>query len=456
MTGMLVDGIDGTPYVAATLRLSETNGAQVEVPYLDFPGESQFGSTAEWFNSEEPPSNLLLMSLDGDISLYGCRYSGHTVNYPRGIGVGRVTPSELVLHGRDGDFHDQLEVKEFRSRIDGLIDWTRYGSIRRKTDQDDQGRVQRVTIEIASLDGSQWRQGASMMKISGDWNVDPARNSVNVTEGVSLVSTFECPKPVLQHLAEHRKVSALLSFIFGCATYFRRHDIKDSRFNAKTLDGSVVETPFYQLVSRGTVKEHSKPSPSRKRLQSPLVEFSKVGSNGLENWSTCYDTWVRFIHPAVSALNRPGAIIENLVISAAMSMEAAANLIGPVDGESPTCRRNGSPTTATYMYRCLVETGWDWSALCSSVVGLAQAIANNYNTIKHFDRGQFPDPTETHLVSSVTALAVRMLALRVTRPDLEAVDLFGNRVHDFDRLKDEFDAYGLFVNGDGQFVSRHA
>ncbi|MBE9498329.1 hypothetical protein IHE61_05575 [Streptomyces sp. GKU 257-1] len=128
ITGMLIDGVEGTPYVAATLQFSESSGAQIEVPYLDLPGDSQFEATAEWFTSKRPPKNLLLTSLGGDISLYDCQYSGHTINYPKGVGLGKVTPSEIVLHGRDGDFSDQLEVKEFRSRVDGLVDWTRYSS----------------------------------------------------------------------------------------------------------------------------------------------------------------------------------------------------------------------------------------------------------------------------------------------------------------------------------------
>lgn len=454
ITGMLIDGTEGTPYVAATLKFNESTGVQIEVPYLDLPGNSQFEATAKWFNSERPPKNLLLTSLDADISLYDCRYSGHTINYPTGIGLGKVTPSELVLHGRDGDFHDRLEVEEFRSRIDGLIDWTRYGSIKRSADTDNQHRVKKVTIEVASLDELSWHQGKAAMKISSDWNVDSARNGLSITESVSLTSGFERPKPVVEHLAEHRKVSALLSFIFGTATYFRRHDIKDSRFNRKTLDGRAVETPFYQLVSRSTVKEQARPTLSRKKLTHPLVDFKTVGSSGLENWSNDHDTWARFIRPAISALNRPGAILENLVVNAAMSMEAAGNLIGQIEGESSTYTKNGKPSTATYMYRCLVNTGWNWSSLCSSMVGMARAIANNYNTIKHFDRGQFPDPTETYLVSSVTALTVRMLAIRIARPDLEPADLFGARIYDFDRLEDEFNAYGLSVNGEGKFVSR--
>ncbi|MFJ8605133.1 hypothetical protein ACIREM_41795 [Streptomyces shenzhenensis] len=453
ITGMLIDGMDDTPYVAATLNLDEDNGAQVEVPYIDIPGTSQFDATAQWFDSERPPNNLLLTSLDGDISLFDCRYSGHTVNYPRGIGLGKIRPSHLVLHGRDGDFHEPLKVKEVRSRIDGLIEWTRFGAIKQSTHTDDENLVKKVTIEVASLNEVSWRQKSAIMRLGSDWNLDPARNSVTVNENVSLTSSFSEAQPVDVHLTEHRKVAALLSFIFGCAIHFRRHDVRDPQFTGKMLDGRVVEQPFYQLISRSTVKEHTKPKPPRGRMIRPLGNFKTLDPNGLEEWAKKYDNWGRFIHPAVSALNRPGAILENLVVNAAMSMEAAGSLIGQVSGESATHNRGGKPTTATHMYRCLAKSGWDWSSICTSTIGLARAIASNYNTIKHFNRGQFPDLTETYLVSSLTALTVRMLAIRVARSDQDTADLFGGRVHDFDRLKEEFTANGLTVDDAGNFVA---
>ncbi|GAA0916299.1 hypothetical protein [Streptomyces thermoalcalitolerans] len=453
ITGMLIDGIDETPYVAATLHLDESTGVQVEVPYMDIPGTSQFDATVQWFKSGKTPKNLVLTSLEGDVSLFDCRDSGNTTNYPRGIGIGKITPANLVLHRRDGDFHAPLKVKEMRSRIDGLIDWTRFGAINRTAEVDDENLVKKVTIEVASLHEVKWRQQSATMRLGSDWNIDPERNSVTVNETVSLTSSFDEPQSIDTHLAEHRKVAALLSFIFGCAIYFRRHDIRDPLFTGKTLNGRVVEQPFYQLISRSTVKESAKPEPSQGKLIRPLVDFKMMSPRGLECWAQKYDEWSRFIHPAVSALNRPGAILENLVVNAAMSMEAAGSLIGDVDGESATHSRGGRPTTATYMYRCLKKSGWEWSAICTSVTGLARAIANNYNTIKHFDRGQFPDPTETYLVSSVAALVVRMLAMRIARPDQGATELFGERIHDFDRLKDEFEAYGVIVDDTGKFVT---
>jgi len=454
ITGMLVDGLNGTPYVAASLVFNEPNGPQIEVPYLDLLGESGLENAAEWFSSRNPPKNLLLISLDGNISAFDCRYSGHTVNYPRGIGIGKITPTELVLSNRDGDLSEPLIVKELRSYLDGLIEWTRYGAIKQTRDTDDQNRIKKVTIELSALDEISWRQGAATLRLASGWRIDPEHGSLTVSENVSLTSSFTEPRPVSEHLAEHRKVASLLSFIFGCAIYFRRHEVRDDSFNKKALDGRVLDTPFYQLISRSTVKEHAKPASHRKYLRSPLVDFNKMGAAGLECWAKNYKTWSRFIHPAVSALNRPGAILENLVVNAAMSMEAAGNLIGHVDGEAATYTRNGRATTATYMYRCLTRTGHDWSPICESTRGLAQAIANNYNTIKHYDRGSFPNVSETYLVATVMALVIRMIATRVACPEFSSSDLFGNRIGAFEYLIADFKNYGLTVSSAGDFVAR--
>ncbi|MFD4754423.1 hypothetical protein [Streptomyces sp. NPDC058426] len=457
VTGMLVDGVEDTPYVAASLHLDPESGARIEVPYIDIPGTSQFEATTEWFHSRRPPKNLLLTSLDGDVSLFDCHYAGHTVNYPRNIGVGKLRPTYVVLHRRDEDLNTPLQVREVKSQIDGLIEWTGFTSIKRRNESNDARLIKKVIYEVANSNHVTWRQNSATMTLKSDWLINPNTYSITLNDGVSLTSSYDEPQSIDVHLTEHRKVAALLSFIFGCAIYFRSHELRDPAFTNKTLSGRVIEQPFFQFLSRNTVREHGRPKPRPGSLRHPLASLERLNQNGLEEWSYRYDDWSRFIHPAVSALNRPGAILENLVVNAAMSMEAAGNLIGEVAEESPTLRSNGKPTTATYMYRCLIRTGWDWSEIGASPVGLARAIANNYNTIKHFDRGHFPDPVETHLVSSLTALVVRMLALRIAQPSLNAANLFGAHVHDFDRLKESFESAGVAVDEGGAFTpSRQA
>lgn len=62
--GLLIDGVEQTPFVGATLRLEEV-GVEVEVPYL--PGDQfpQFAHVDEWFRHRTPPTNMLLRTREG-------------------------------------------------------------------------------------------------------------------------------------------------------------------------------------------------------------------------------------------------------------------------------------------------------------------------------------------------------------------------------------------------------
>lgn len=53
-------------------------------------------------------------------------------------------------------------------------------------------------------------------------------------------------------------------------------------------------------------------------------------------------------------------------------------------------------------------------------------MANTYNTVKHFDRGDFPDHTELYIISQVNRLVVRLLALRLTGKGDEIIASYTN------------------------------
>lgn len=96
-----------------------------------------------------------------------------------------------------------------------------------------------------------------------------------------------------------------------------------------------------------------------------------------------------------------------------MSIEAAGQLIGVRDGEQSTYNRHGGITTATNVYRCLNLLDVKWGTIAADNVSLAKAVANTYNDIKHFDRGEFPDAPVSHIISIITRMIVRLLALYI-------------------------------------------
>lgn len=156
LAGLLVDGIEATPYVGATLRLSDT-GVEVEVPYLPGFAVDQFAHVDEWFRRMNPQENLLFRTREGNVMLYGCRWAGHSEAAGSRIGSGRIAPQETLLFERDGALSDPLTVKTCRSRMDGLNRWSRLSAVEAESRRDENGRSTGIDITVVSIWTSEHR-----------------------------------------------------------------------------------------------------------------------------------------------------------------------------------------------------------------------------------------------------------------------------------------------------------
>lgn len=451
LAGVLVDGMEDTPFVVATLTYTETRGVRIEVPYIYRAQTEQFRSAETWFDTGTPPNNLAFLTKGGTLSLFGCQYSGHSMNIGQGYSMGIIAPDEVVLKGRDGTFADPLAVTQCKSEIDGLSEWTGFKAVDHERFTDGHGRIQKVVVTAKSVEGLSWRQGDATMTLSTTWSTSKSSPGFQISERVTLESSFSAPRAFADHLAEQRKVLSLLTLMFGRPVHFRRHEIRDDRFPDKTLSGGGIGKSFHELISRRTVREFSQPRPTVKELGRPLAFMVQVGVSGLTQWNQNYQDWKRFIEPTVSALRTSGGVLENIVVNASMSLEAAGNLLGPVSGEEETLNRAGRPTIATHVFRSIASLDLDWSKVSESVVGLSRAIAKNYNTIKHYDRGEFPDPSQTYVVSMVATTVVRLLALRLLDPSGQLVREYG-KTSDFASLAEVFEQQDLFVEDSGAFT----
>lgn len=450
LAGLIVDGVDETPYVAGTLSYEERRGIRLAIPFIHSYSPNQFDAVKKWFREGSVPLNLLLITDKGTFSLYGCRNAGSSIRGGSGLSTGYVAPSEVVYTGRDGDFEDALTVSEMRSQIDGLKEWTGFSAAKLTFVADDRNRANKVTVDVESGDSLTWRQGAATMTLSLHWETDQPEPGFRVREWVCLTTSFADPRPCSEHLAEQRKMIALLTLMFGNPVRFRRHEIRDSRFNSKVLTGKIVDVPFFEVVVEETASDFSRPLPEGRKLRQPLVTASEVKPESLERWAEQYSKWSRVIQPTVGTITRTESYVEDHVVNSSMSLEAAGHLIGKVTGEKETYSPWGKKTTATYVFRCLAAIGLDWSEAAESVVGLAKAVANNYNGIKHFDRGEFPPTEHTYLISRVAVLIVRLLAVGRLDPSLELVNRCGERGQ-FTELKREFKERNLYVNAEGKF-----
>lgn len=454
LTGHLVDGVPDTPYQAAILDLSEQHGVRVEVPYVGHDEFGQFKHVKDWFRNEATPKNLVLHTADGPVSFFGNRWTVHSENTGRNVSLGKLSPAETVLSSRDGDFADELTVQTVRSRLDGLNEWTRLTATDDQRETDDEHRVQAVTYKLRSPDEVRWRDGHATLSLRAEWTVaehtDGYNRAVELSDNVVLESRFDDgPRTFSEHFAAQRKIASLLQFLYGQQISFREHKVQDERFTSRLMGGKVYGYPFVELISERTVRERFTPIPSRQELGRAIAHLQQIGPEGLETWSERYDTWTRFILPGAGVLSRKRAYIEDRVISTTISMEAAGGIIGERPGEKETYGR-GRPSTATNIYRCLDLLQIGWGAYVESNVGLARAIANNYNDVKHADRGDFPNSEHTYLISATNSLLVRLLALHLTGRGDELLGPYrsGDELWD---LQQRYDNVGVLVTKEGRW-----
>jgi hypothetical protein len=458
LSGLLIDGVPDTPYVGAALQMTQDRGVTVEVPYLSSQSVAQFTNVQTWFSTQSPPGNMVLLTPEGTIALFDIAWSGHSENWGgTRASVGTLRPALAVLGDRDGAIGDALLMGEMHSRLDGLNEWSRLSSVSSDSETDEEGRVQSVTMLLHRDDGITWRQGDATMTIRAGWFHAPEQDGYDrkttVDDNTHIASVFDSgPMPFWEHFVEHRKVANLMVFLFGRPLSFREHKLRDDRFASRMMDGSIYGHPLTEIISRHTYRERRTEIPSRSALGHPLAHLAQVGADGLATWSDNYEKWERFILPSVNVLSRNGRFIEDVVTSTSMSIEAAGGILGERPGERVTWSRarNPRPTTATYVYRCLDVLDVQWPERISNRVGLSRAIASNYNDVKHYDRGEFPDHEESYVVSEINQMIVRLMAIHVSGrgEHLLAAYREGNNLYE---IKQVLDAYGIRVDGDGRW-----
>lgn len=422
ITGLLVDYEDDTPYVGATLRLTPDEGIVVEVPYVLHRTSQQFAHVRSWFENEELPASLVLLTSDGVIGLFENRWRSCREVFGYGsASIGRFCPSVTTLGVAPKEKAAHLVVREVDSWIDGLAVWSPMTAVKKASVVDGQGCAEALEINAESNSVLVWNQGDARLELRTTWEggsiQDGYKQRIFVDGNVSIASEFESgAKGIHDHLSEHQKFKDLMTFIFGCQLSFRRHCLHDEHFDMRFINGdSTGHIPFVEFVSLDTVEERQREVPEMRNLGKPIAELAEIGVDGLQAWARKYDEWERFILPSVNVLGRRCGSIEDSVISTCMSIEAAASKMGAVRGEECVggARGRRNLPIAACVYRCLKTVDIQWPDRISSLEGLAKAIANVYNSIKHADRGRFPDVVKVRVICRVNEMIVRMLAVYV-------------------------------------------
>jgi hypothetical protein len=451
--GLLIDGVEGTPYVVATLTLTPERGLLVEVPYMMSAGVEQFASAKRWFESDSLPNAFQFKGDDLEVTLYGCRVSGRTRHFGRDLAVGRFVAESVVVGRRAID--QPFDVETIRSRIDGLREWTGFTATEIERHTNDYGVIRGLTIRVESTAEVSWAQGAASMSIGTDWEGREPSGGVGVDEWVTLSSTFDPPQPPAVHVATQRVVRDLLVLVFGTPLRFRHHEVQDSSMpSPQYFEGAPIHLPFLDLVVRETTWDHYQPSSTDNARERPVASADSFTADALAKWADMHEEWSRAIQPLVSLLNREWFTADDVIVGANISLEAIGHLLDPVEGEHVTYRdpkRPKSATTTTYVLRALHAVPADLTRFRFSIVGLARLVADTYNSIKHYNRPQVADDSHIGLIADISQLVAR-LAILARLPGVDDAVAAYCADYQFENVMNGFERLRVEVSDDGDLV----
>ncbi|MFG3419989.1 hypothetical protein [Micromonospora sp. NPDC048063] len=403
---------EDAPCVVGVLWIDPKLGVLAEIPYIGF-GTDQFAVPSQWFRQEQAPKNLLFRSEDLQVSLFGCRITRSVQGAY--IDIGRLRVQEAVFAERSGSIDDELRVTTLVSHLDGLAKWSGLSSVRWDSEPigiPSQRRGHRIKYTVQSSHGFDWMQGAARMRLKTHWRHDGKTSpGIHLTDDTVLESRFREPRSVSDHLVEHRKFRDLMSLVLGTGARFLGHSIRDRRFGMRTLDGKTHGADYERLVTARTAVDHYRKESVPGAADWPILAPKDLSPGDLAWWARQYEDSRRFVLPTASTLQRSNIFAEDNVVNASMSIEALGAALGPVVGEDPTLAGT-KKTTSTYFYRIIETVGIESSSIAAGSVELARALANTYNTIKHADRGDFPDGLHTIYAGRLSLILIRMAIIQ--------------------------------------------
>lgn len=171
ISGLLADGVEGTPWVGATLKMDRRRGLVVEVPYLQGADGGQFEHVRHWFKSRKAPTNMELFTPEGVVGLFGVVWVGYRAPFEGWkASVGKLQPSVAVLESRNGRFEDPLVIDEVYSWIDGLHGWSGLSAVSIEPSVYERNIANELTLTVKSELVLEWVQGDANMRIQSIWS----------------------------------------------------------------------------------------------------------------------------------------------------------------------------------------------------------------------------------------------------------------------------------------------
>lgn len=422
--GILVDGQEGTPYLACTLAYENGQGSLLEVPYVRH--ETQYAAAAPWLRgNQSPPVTMSFHDPGGIVTLNGVRWRGDRA---ADVSVGRLD-ARLTIFGRARELADEYPVRTLTSRIDGLHEFAGFESISSTHDRPD-GRW-RTTVTVHAKDELTVKHGETTLTIRATAPGTASAVEFTALADAVLETTTDDGATVDEHVVAQWPIRALLTLAFGVPLFWREHRLLDDQFPTWMLSGDTRSPIPVPLILRRTASDHEQAKVEWRDLAVSLFHLSDLGEDGLTRWLEFYadPLFRRAVEPAVEVLNGgAGSFVEPRLTLTMFALDALGHYL---DEE-----RKPKVSLRDQIERCLSVPGQMWSRL-GDHTELAQAMAHINNDLKHPDRGRRPDGVELTLAADLGLVIFRLQIAQLlgldqsllqefcaTKPYIDAINAF--------------------------------
>lgn len=369
--------------VAATLVFDDA-GALLRIPYVrnpNSPGTDRFRAVSQWFyhtDSAIPPT-IIFTDTRGSVTLNGVRFAGSSGG---ALDEGRLR-AHTVIFNNPRTFKEEYRVGQVTSTIDGLQEFAGFRPVSL-----DVTRVEdrnRVTVVVEADEHVDWEVNGVGYRVQANasWEGQEGTRFTIHNSAPLLTTTIREGATATGHLQAQRPIRALLILAHGRPLFWRQHLLRDDEFPTWMMAGEPQPPSSIPVQLAATVREAERtPTPDRD-LVSPVLSLSDLGPEGMSRWVRLYgeDDFRRAVEPVVEVLNGATKFLEPQLMMLAISLDRF--------GAHSFADGNRRPLFQTIL-RCIEQANLEWSSI-GPRVGIAKALANMNNDLKHPDRSSYPD-----------------------------------------------------------------
>lgn len=445
--GHLIEEYDqDDPVQGATLTFDD-RGAEVQVAYLlesktRDPEPHQFLRANSWFdfNNGDLPKTLLFADNRGWVTLSGARVTGTSMgNFPHG----RVRARVLIFN-RPRTIQAEYAVTEFMSTLDGLEAFARFEPVKFDIQPKD-GGGHRVEIVVDASENVTWTAGGFEYEIHANvaWTGQDGRSFDILDNRPTLQTSREDGASIYEHYQAQLPIRALLILIHGSPLSWRSHRLCDDEFPTWMMDGSARGPSSVPVLLEATVQQHRAEERQPIDFVFSAFRLRDLGSAGLTKWIDLYadDDFRRAIEPAVEVINGATKFLEPQLMMLAISLDRFGYY------------RFGDGTRRAmhdHIEKCLEAADLDWPQI-GSRIGIAKAIANVNNDLKHPDRADYPETDELAAITRISEVIARAQLFDLLGVDPSLRTEF-SRSNDARHAVESFTQLGITVTDEGKFI----